>query len=48
MPADTSIPCSFEARDRARGRKGESQSWDEFLKEMFAHEHEHELETEVY
>lgn len=46
MPADTSIPCSFQARDAVKNAKPEGKSYSEFLTEMFAHEHE--LETEVY
>lgn len=35
MPAETSIPCSKEARDLVRDAKGE-QSYDEFIKSEFA------------
>lgn len=36
MATETSIPCSFEARDLLREQKSKSQSWDEFLKERVA------------
>lgn len=52
MPADTTIPCSFQARDAVKSVKPESKSYSEFLTEMFAHEHEYESsperETEGY
>jgi hypothetical protein len=35
MPAETSIPCSKEARDLVQKAKGEA-SYDEFLKQVFS------------
>lgn len=35
MPAETSIPCSKEARDLVREAKGE-EPYDEFLKRVFS------------
>lgn len=31
MPNDTSVPCSFENRDRLRCLKESGETWDEFL-----------------
>jgi hypothetical protein len=36
MPAETSIPCSREARDLVRKAKGEDESYDEYLKRVFS------------
>jgi hypothetical protein len=35
MPAETSIPCSKEARDLVRDAKGDL-PYDEFLKQVFS------------
>lgn len=36
MPAETSIPCSREARDLVRAAKSDEESYDEYLKRVFS------------